>query len=480
MTWIPAAGKDNTSDPPPTAVYIDEFSQAEESPGIWNGPGAAAAKAGAADDGLGDPPLPWSLGCISSGTSVLQKDGSSGTVKLDDVTVGAATPVSAWQQYPDYPSYYYWDWTGAEVELRFDVTLDPDQHARSVTISRVGAHDETFDADGTGHGDTRFSYGAGSGLGAVTVQNTQVFHSTLLGTWTGPDWQWMPQGFSPEDTQDTHSQLIDVGSVMADGTPQQWEGQTDTAKPLTISYTATDLNDNFFATAKYILTVHDQYENWHRVSNQGGPIDPNAKGDAGGLTQLATGDNNVPGTIALTVPATPIEWNTDESVGGGFAAGAGAVCTMFGKIPTWGGVLLTLIGLTLQTAASVPPDATTVSPPDQFTASFLQTAFQNYNYNQTAYPGEENNSNLVDTNFAALLAHNPDFQGYYNGDYGTVSVTTTLSAQMLDYYFQADKYDNGGLLTHTSPGAATKPGGNVWQYLWHCAGAPHTPNQPPP
>lgn len=487
LTWVPAAGQDKTSDPPPSKVHLREAGYAWEA-SLWGGPGSAPSGAGTADDGLGDP---VNASGTSQGIHLIQRDGSSGTITLDPVTLKAINPVSTWQLQSGYPgggsgggypggggTYHAWDWTGGEDSISFHVIVDVSD-ARSVMIYREGAHDEPpADADGTMHGDTRFSYAAGSGLGGVTVENRQEFHSRLLGVWTDPSWQWAPQGFSPPDNIDTHYQIMDAGSVMADNSPQQWFGQPDVAKSITISYTATDSGastDGASATAKYILTLHDQYEKWHRVSSQGGQIDPNSMGDHGGLTELAHGDNNVPGTIALTVQATPIQWNADESFGGGFVAAAGTVCTLFGKIPTWGGIVLTLAGLALQTAASVPPDATSISPPAQFTASFLQTAFQNYKYNQTAYPGEENNSNITDTNFAQYLAKNPDFQGYYAGDYGSVSVTTTLFAQMLDYYFQADKYDNGGLVTHTAPGSVTRPGGNVWEYLWHCAGTPQQP-----
>ena len=473
LTWVPAAG--NPNDPAPSKVYISETAYAGWSAnpafgGSWSNSTAGAA----ASDGLGDPQTDNAngMGQTSSGIHLLQRDGTTGTIALTPVTMGANSPPC--------PLPIIWCYAGASATLR--TVLDAKE--RGVTIYRDGAHDESLpDADGTVHGDTRFSYGSGSGLGAVTVWNTQVFHPRFTGAWTDPSWQWSPQGFSPPDTLNTHSQLIDVGSVMADYSPQQWSGKTDTAKPLTITYTATDPIDGASATAKYILTIHDQYENWRRVSSQGGPIDPNAKGDPGSLTQLATGDNNVPGTIALSVPATPVEWNTDESVGGGFVGAAGAASTlefMAERIPTWGGVLFTLAGLALQTAASIPPDSINISPPDQFTYSMLQSAFQNYNNNQTALPGQGNTSNLMDANFFQLLQQNPDFQGYYNGDYGTVSVTTTLFAQMLKYYFQGDKYDNGGFLTHNSPGSVTRPGGNVWQYMWHCAGAPQTPNMPPP
>jgi hypothetical protein len=146
----------------------------------------------------------------------------------------------------------------------------------------------------------------------------------------------------------------------------------------------------------------------------------------------------------------------------------------------WGVGLLALAGLGLQTAASIPVDTQPLVPTDTFDAAFLQTAYHNYVYDQTAHPGEEVNSNLVDEAFSVLLAHNPDFAGYVGGEYTTVTVTSTLDQQMRNFYFQADKYDNGRLVTHTAPGSASVPGNYVWSYLWDCTGAPTTPSVPKP
>ena len=119
-----------------------------------------------------------------------------------------------------------------------------------------------------------------------------------------------------------------------------------------------------------------------------------------------------------------------------------------------------------------------VSPPDQTNAAFLQQAYQNY---QNAVPGEGVPANVVDTSFAKVLSQNtsPDFYGYWHGDYGTVSVQTTVSQQMLRYYSYADQYDTGGMITHTAPSTTNRPGGYVWDYSWTYAGG-STPSNPNP
>lgn len=82
-------------------------------------------------------------------------------------------------------------------------------------------------------------------------------------------------------------------------------------------------------------------------------------------------------------------------------------------------------------------------------------------------------NNAVDASFAKVLGQNPtpNFSGYWHGDYGTVSVETTVSQQMLNYYTYCDQFDTGGLVNHTAPSTIHRPGGYVWNYLWKYAGS---------
>jgi hypothetical protein len=312
----------------------------------------------------------------------------------------------------------------------------------------------------------------------------QHIHPLFSGNWSSNiGWNWTPQAISPFlDTSNTHPQAADIGTVLADGNPDGWTGSPDAPKTITISYTATDSSYGTSATAYYILTEHDQYENWHRVSSQGGPIAPNAPGDFGSVVLLATSSPIKPNALPLLTPqAVPVPLIIDGLTIGGISGGAGVAWALIPEAvdpPLWPAVLLSLTGLALQTVASIPVDTQPLSPNVTFNAAFLQTAYQNYLYDETALPGEEVNSNLVDTAFAQYLAKNPDFTGYANGNYAGVTITTTLGQQMLNYYFQGDKYDNGGFLTHTAPGSASVPGNYVWSYLWDCTGAPTTPIQP--
>lgn len=363
-------------------------------------------------------------------------------------------------------------------------TAAQDGGNREVTLYRDGQHGDYSDANGTVHGDTRYSYGTGTGLGAMPVLNVQYLHPNFSGTWSpDPSGQWAPKAVSPYmDSDTTHPQLADIGNVWANGQSDGWSGQTDSPKSTTITYTATD-SDGVAATAQYVLTEHDQYENWHRVSSQGGPIAPQAKGDLGSVMFLAESAPTKPNAKPVLTPgAIPVPLIVDGLTVGGVFAGGGAAWALVPEAldpPLWPGVLLTLAGLTLQTVSSIPVDTQPLSPPDTFNAAFLETAYQNYVYDQTAAPGEEgDNDNLVDSSFFHLLQQNSDFAGYDNGQYAPVTIVTTLGQQMVNYYFQADKYDNGGKLTNPATGSAVVPGNTIWSYLWDCTGAPTTPSQP--
>ena len=366
--------------------------------------------------------------------------------------------------------------------------------SRDLTILRDGAHNETIDTDGTVHGDTTFSYNTSSG----PVQNVQVFHPNFAGGWspnpnyistgTGPlfniSWQWNPQNqtMGQTDTWQDHRQNIDIGTSFPEGSPQQWFGPADKVKVVNISYTATDLGTTPNATAvgNYVLSIHDQYDNWRRVDTQGNPMSLSAAGDPGSLDQLGQTTTPLPATPVLTIHDAGVDWNVVGDTGGGALSGTSILLMALPEPPTCPAAVLALAGLTVQTISALPTDPHQVSPPSgvTFDASALQTAYQNYVNDKTAQPGEENHSNLVDTNFALSLANNPDFQGYDNGNYGTVSVTATVYQQMLDYYFYADEYDTGGLITHTAPSTVHKPGGYVWNYLWTYAGTVTPPSNP--
>ncbi len=96
LTWVPATGQTLATDPPSEPVCILQTSFAFYSGGVGSG---GINTGGNASDGLGDP-------CVndqSQGAHLIQRDGSSGTIILDPVSLSANTaPYTAPPYGPNY------------------------------------------------------------------------------------------------------------------------------------------------------------------------------------------------------------------------------------------------------------------------------------------------------------------------------------------------------------------------------------------
>ncbi len=267
LTWVPAQGQTSASDPPPTVpVSIAETGTAKEYPDGWYGSGPAPLPGGSADNGLGDSPLVNGRGYLSTGTHLIQKDGSSGTITLDPVTLSASVPTSSWVVTgpPDeYGVDGQPDWfDGGSAGVNLVVQVDP----YKVILDRDGARGETQDPDGTVHGDTIYSYGdyintEDTGLEKRTdYLNWQTFHPNLIGNWTFPQgpspyWAWTPS--ESDDTNVTGKVSMHYRNYYTlEGEPR---GTDDAPETRTVSYSVTDPL-GATATANYILTVHDPNE----------------------------------------------------------------------------------------------------------------------------------------------------------------------------------------------------------------------------
>lgn len=104
LTWIPING-DSTTDPPDKTVYIRETATAQEAPGQLSPQFklSGMGTVGSVDDGLGDPVITTrdNVGPVltCTGTHLLQRDGSSGKIVLDAVSLSAANPISTLLQW---------------------------------------------------------------------------------------------------------------------------------------------------------------------------------------------------------------------------------------------------------------------------------------------------------------------------------------------------------------------------------------------
>ncbi len=142
LTWVPADGYTQVTDPPPSKVYINEYADARWN-AVWDtnnsSPPFNADYTGAlADDGLGDPAVDGE----STGHHLIQKDGSSGTITVScKLHAHSPTSVNLTSGYPGggypgggYPGGggAYWSWSGgALIVTNFSVSVD----TRAVTIS---------------------------------------------------------------------------------------------------------------------------------------------------------------------------------------------------------------------------------------------------------------------------------------------------------------------------------------------------------
>ena len=200
----------------------------------------------------------------------------------------------------------------------------PQEDNRTVSTSRVGApipkkekvvvngalvnnpdliksRDEWIAADGTGYGHTRWSYkervlnGANpvelaAGIFGYPLYNddnvpvTQIIQATPSGGWsndTSGTWnpsdpsdskllhsQEMPQGgavHNPEGIERIWIQLPDGGlfATQKDAVPKGWLNtpSTGTPNPVIVEHKLTDNADGTIAKSKYVLNLHDEWEN---------------------------------------------------------------------------------------------------------------------------------------------------------------------------------------------------------------------------
>jgi hypothetical protein len=182
LTWVPAASKTLQSDPPSKMVSIEESGTAQESPGQWNGDEALApTPAGSASDGLGDPPVAWNEGYISTGTHRVRKDGSSGTITLGPFTLTAICPVSTWMtDNTNFPYYHfsYWDWMGGLSAAGFSVAVVPP--AKPVNFRCISA---SADSEGNLHYEYAWDSSTGNlaDLDACTIKERLSYDGNSTG-----------------------------------------------------------------------------------------------------------------------------------------------------------------------------------------------------------------------------------------------------------------------------------------------------------
>ena len=268
LTWTPNSASD-TSQPPPTVDVLEAASASDMTAG--GSPGVT----GSADDGLGDAPTyPFNISASSTGSHLTHLTVPPGqtSISLPSRALSAMLPNTPGTGDTRVPSEL----------LSYTVQID----TRSVTITRSNArspgivyspdnqpHGEYVDASGVGHGETIYSSLSGSSSPTLDP-NWQFFDSTLVGNWTQktaydllgqptgtePDvtWAWSPA--ESEDTIDSGKCEMPKGGITYDDNGNS-SGTAASTIPYSVAYGATDNGNGATATAAYVLTLHEQWDN---------------------------------------------------------------------------------------------------------------------------------------------------------------------------------------------------------------------------
>ncbi len=273
LTWVHAAGMDNTSDPPPSKVHLKEYGYA------WENSLGSGASMGTADDGLGDPAVSDGNGLESQGVHLSTWDGTSGSINLSPVTMKAINPVSTYQSgypggggggYPGGSGYGYWDWTGGQCTASYSVVVVDDNRAVTITsfsTSHKGPDGkpapDVADSDGTWEMTSvysRHNYHSNTDSGApadAPFINWIEFTPNFVGSWHFPvSWAWKPS----DSGDDWNYGRVSMGF----GQIYYWDGeaggQLTGNQTYHVSYTATDNTDGASATAYAKIALHDEWE----------------------------------------------------------------------------------------------------------------------------------------------------------------------------------------------------------------------------
>ena len=253
-----------------------------EQPDAW----AYGSPSSSADDGMGDPALPvgyWDSGRLlySDGVEsggqpfgygppwktlhLTTHQASSGVVRITHSLYAASAIIGA---QPDAPI----------ASVSYQAPID----TRTLSLHREGGRGETYDADGTGHGDTIYSYHTLSttvlfhNRSDVDNINWQTFHPIYGGEWskfttydnlnqahTFPDisYSWTPS--ESDNKWNIGLRSIVHGAMNEDldlSAPLKWTKDASPPGGGTETYTATDNVDGASATANYILKIHEPLE----------------------------------------------------------------------------------------------------------------------------------------------------------------------------------------------------------------------------
>ena len=237
LTWVPATGKTLATDPPSEPVPLLQTSYAAYSGGVGSG---GTNTGGNASDGLGDP----CLNNKSQGKHLIQRDGSSGTITLDPVSLSAST--APYTPPPYGPNYAQ---AGAQYTVAVDSravtissSIDPTYY--KVPVSNARAQNSRV-ASGALNGDTLIP--APGSTAAIT------YIANVSGSWgSNSQGQWS-NVFNP------------FGAGFTFGTvpifPQNY-GSVGSGFVDPVSIQLADSSDGAVVSNSYTMRFHNEVEDW--------------------------------------------------------------------------------------------------------------------------------------------------------------------------------------------------------------------------
>lgn len=166
----------SANDPPSEPVSILETAAAEEEPGGWHGSGPDPSPSGAVNNGCNDPVVVDARGYQCTGAHLLQRDGSSGTIVLDAVTLSASNPTSTWTgSGPD------WDGSGAEGPYPGSATVNLNVQLIAASLQAHSTIDTSAPGNPWDPTHPRFFSGTNcSATGVAVATSGYVSHAELL------------------------------------------------------------------------------------------------------------------------------------------------------------------------------------------------------------------------------------------------------------------------------------------------------------
>lgn len=481
LTWCPAGGN-RVADPPPPLVYLRVTARASESHGGWAGGGLPPIDAGFADNGWGTPNLLPGRVHSDIETHLIQRDGSSGVIVLDPVTLAAACPLTTWLSTgPD------WLWTDTIV---LSVDVQKDNRAVAIGSPIETSYFQTGDEHGgspiqvqhqrSPNGDMIVDSAVDWAYPQAGIMAPQWHaYANLTGysaNFHNPDiWSWSDSGESSIIVRSGQKNIYDLilefghgyGNVLGASTSVTATVEDDSV--VGPGNPDASPGDGATATSTYTIHWHYPYENWQK----NGAAFENAP-----KPWPSTGGQGAGGQVQIPVEPAKIDFSVAGKIGGGIVAVGLTAIAVF-ELPADPIILcfLSATGYSLSVINSPPPptsftkDGTLAHFQDDVTT---EVAIASNNTNGIFLPGEAR----MTPGFARMVADSGDPHEYFIGGgtgstlvpQGTLSFDVTAYRRQWQQNYVGDAYDVHGY-TGQADSWIKWPGNWEYVYKWTWTGS---------